>query len=178
MAKTYQFLADGFISYQDDRAQTYPWGLQGGRHGAPSEKTLIRVADGEQIKLPSKVENVPVHRGDRLIFSTAGAGGLGDPLTREPERVAVDVRAGLVSVEAAGSQYGVVVSRSGEVDESATTAGRERTRAGRGEVPEFDFGPLPEKATLRAQIADERRDFDAWMAAEGRADAGPSVPPA
>ena len=153
-------------------------GLEGGRHGAPSEKTLIRVADGEQIKLPSKVENVPVHRGDRLIFSTAGAGGLGDPLTREPERVAVEVRAGLVSVEAAGSQYGVVVSRSGEVDESATTAGRERTRARRGEVAEFDFGPLPEKAKLQAHIADERLDFDAWMAAGGRAGAGPSVPPA
>ncbi len=96
VAKTYEFLADGTISYQDDRSQTYPWGFQGGHHGAASAKTLIRVADGSHITLPSKVENVPVRRGDRLVFSTAGAGGLGDPLTREPERVAADVRAGLV----------------------------------------------------------------------------------
>jgi N-methylhydantoinase B len=172
VAKTYHFLSDGFISYQDDRAQTYPWGLQGGRHGAPSEKTLIRVADGEQIMLPSKVENVPVRRGDLLIFSTAGAGGLGDPLTREVERVSVDVRAGLVSVEAALEHYGVAVSRRGEVDETATAAAREQARSARGEVAEFDFGPLPEREALRSRIADERRDLDAWRASESRAASG------
>ena len=97
IAKEYRFLEDGFVTYQDDRAQTYPWGINGGRHGARSEKTLIRSADGPEVRLPSKVENVPVFRGDRLIFSTAGAGGLGDPLTRETERIAADVRAGLVN---------------------------------------------------------------------------------
>lgn len=98
------------ISYQDDRAQTHSWGRGGGRHGAASAKTLVRAADGSRMTLPSKVENVPARRGDRLVFATAGAGGLGDPLTRELDRVATDVRAGLVSVEAARDDYGVVVS--------------------------------------------------------------------
>jgi N-methylhydantoinase B len=178
IAKTYRFLADGFITYQDDRAQTYPWGLQGGRHGAPSSKTLIRDSDGSEITLPSKVENVPVHRGDRLIFATAGAGGLGDPLTREPERVAVDVRAGLVSVKAARSHYGVVVSRTGEIDEAATAAARNDAPPGNGGADEFDFGPLPAPRELAARIADERRDFDAWMATESRANAGGDSAPA
>ena len=171
VAKTYEFLADGVISYQDDRAQTNPWGLRGGRHGAASAKTLIRTADGEERGLPSKVENVPVRRGDRLVFSTAGAGGLGDPLTREPERVATDVRAGLVGVASAEADYGVVVSARGEVDAAATSARRERLGAQRGAVdPEgFDFGPLPERGVLARRIADERREFDAWMAAESRA---------
>jgi len=167
VAKTYRFLEDGFITYQDDRAQTYPWGLQGGRHGAPSEKVLIRAAGDEEIRLPSKVENVPVYRGDRLIFSTAGAGGLGDPLSREPSRVASDVRAGLVTVDAARSQYGVVVSRAGVVDDAASDSARVDAR-GTHEATEFDFGPLPEKQALAERIAEERRTFNAWMADESR----------
>jgi N-methylhydantoinase B len=35
---------------------------------------------------------VPVYEGDRLVFETAGAGGVGDPLERDPEAVARDVR--------------------------------------------------------------------------------------
>jgi N-methylhydantoinase B len=171
VAKTYRFLEDGLITYQDDRSQTFPWGLQGGRHGEPSQKTLVR-ADGEEIRLPSKVENVPVYQGDQLIFETAGAGGLGDPLTREVERVAYDVRSGLVTVEAAKEHYGVVVSERGEVDESATATARGQIESARGEVPEFDFGPLPERAELTDRIAGERRDFDAWMTDETRAAGG------
>jgi N-methylhydantoinase B len=169
IAKTYEFLADGFISYQDDRAQTFPWGLQGGRHGAPSQKTLIRGADASEKRLPSKVENVPVHRGDRLVFCTAGAGGLGDPLTREPERVATDVKAGLVSVQAAREHYGVAVSARGEIDTAATEQARDEARDGIDRSDEFDFGPVPGKAQLTERIADERKEFDAWMAAESRA---------
>jgi N-methylhydantoinase B len=169
IAKTYEFLADGFISYQDDRAQTFPWGLQGGRHGAPSQKTLIRGADASEKRLPSKVENVPVHRGDRLVFCTAGAGGLGDPLTREPERVATDVKAGLVSVQAAREHYGVAVSARGEIDTAATEQARDEARDGIDRSDEFDFGPVPGKAQLAERIADERKEFDAWMAAESRA---------
>ncbi|MFZ0088936.1 MAG: hydantoinase B/oxoprolinase family protein [Solirubrobacteraceae bacterium] len=169
VAKTYEFLADGAISYQDDRAQTYPWGLGGGRHGSPSSKTLHRVADGSEVQLPSKVENVPVRRGDRLEFRTAGAGGLGDPHTREPERVAIDVRAGLVSVEAARDAYGVIVSRSGEIDADATAAARAHSGGSTVASDEFDFGPVPDRARLAERIAQERREFDAWMTAESRA---------
>jgi N-methylhydantoinase B len=167
VSKTYTFLEDGQITFQDDRAHTYPWGVSGGAYGASSEKLVIRVADGKEQRLPSKVENLPVYRGDKLVFSTAGAGGLGDPLTRETERVAVDVRSGLVSVDAARAEYGVVVSTDGDVDEAASEALREEMRGTRDEPPLFDFGPLPEYDELRRQIGAERRDFDATMAAEG-----------
>jgi N-methylhydantoinase B len=161
--KTYTFLEDGQISFQDDRARTFPWGVSGGHHGASSSKRLIRV-DGDEQDLPSKVENLPVRRGDKLVFSTAGAGGLGSPLERETDRVAKDVRAGLVSVEAAREQYGVVVSARGEVDAEATEAARAELAERQAAVPQFDFGPLPPLEELRAQIAAERRDFDAEMA--------------
>ena len=163
VAKTYRFLCDGTISFQDDRAVTFPWGYNGGRHGMSSEKLMIH-ADGTEERLPSKVEILPVKKGDRLVFSTAGAGGQGDPLTREPERTAADVHAGLVSVEAAASQYGVVVSADGEIDHEATESLREKIRSERPEPPEFDFGPVPSMADLQEQIAEERRSFDARLA--------------
>jgi N-methylhydantoinase B len=169
VAKTYTFLEDGQITFQDDRARTYPWGVAGGRNGAASEKLVIR-ADGSEQSLPSKVENLPVRRGDRLVFSTAGAGGLGDALDREPERVATDVRAGLTSTQRAREHYGVVVSDGGEIDAAATEQARTELRAGRPEPEQFDFGPLPPIDELRAQIAQERRDHDAAVAA--RAEAG------
>jgi N-methylhydantoinase B len=163
VAKTYRFLTDGTISFQDDRAVTYPWGYNGGRHGMSSEKLVIH-ADGTEERLPSKVETFPVKKGDRLTFSTAGAGGLGDPLDREPERTAADVHSGLVSVEAAESEYGVIVSPKGEIDHEATERERARMRGEREDLAEFDFGPLPSIEKLGEQIAEERRTFDARLA--------------
>ena len=45
----------------------------------------------------------------RMIAHTPGGGGWGDPYEREPERVLRDVRDGVVSVEAARREYGVVI---------------------------------------------------------------------
>jgi len=163
VAKTYRFLSDGTISIQDDRAVTFPWGYNGGRHGMSSEKLIIH-PDGTEESLPSKVEILPVKKDDRLVFSTAGAGGQGDPLTREPERAAADVHAGLVSVEAAASEYGVVVSADGVIDQAATESLREKMRSERDDPPEFDFGPVPSMEQLQEQIAEERRSFDARLA--------------
>jgi len=73
-----------------------------------------------------------------------------------------------VSVEAAAREYGVVVSADGDVDQEATERERERMRAERSELPEFDFGPLPSMEELREQIASERRGFDARLAGLSR----------
>jgi N-methylhydantoinase B len=48
--------------------------------------------------------------GDRVTKVHAGGGGLRSPLLRDPERVAEDVREGLVSEPAAARDYGVIVS--------------------------------------------------------------------
>src|SRR6185312_17374440 len=112
-------------------------GVAGGRYGASSFKRLLR-ADGTAQDLPSKVELLPVQRGDTLVFATAGAGGLGSPFDREPERVAKDVRAGLVSRSAAADEYGVVLGDDGAPDLEATEARRAELR--RDESGEqFDF---------------------------------------
>ena len=58
--------------------------------------------------------------GDRLRLDMPGGGGCGDPFTRDPARVAADVRDGLVSPDAARDLYGVVIGEDGAIDDAAT----------------------------------------------------------
>jgi N-methylhydantoinase B len=125
----------------DDRATIPPWGINGGRHGGCSTKTLIR-ATGEVVELASKIDQVPVRAGDMLVFRTAGAGGWGDPLERDPGLVLRDVLRDLVSREAALRDYGVVVGANA-VDAAATERERARLAEERGPIQPFDFGHAP-----------------------------------
>jgi N-methylhydantoinase B len=61
--------------------------------------------------------------GDVLFVRSSSSGGYGDPLEREPDRVAADVAAGYVTVETARCTYGIVLDGD-SVDESATAARR------------------------------------------------------
>ena len=159
ITKVYTFEEPGAITFQDDRAHTYPWGVDGGKHARTSEKRLIR-ADGTEEELPSKVENVAVEPGDKLVFRTAGGGGLGDPLDRDPALVALECRRGLLSADAAHEEFGVVLTDSGTVDEAATETRREEIRETRGEAAAFDYGPLPDEEELADRIAAERAAFE------------------
>ena len=138
--REYLFRRPGLVTVNDDRATLQPWGIGGGRAGGSSSKTLIR-RDGTRVDLVSKVDNVKVVEGDRLVFRTAGAGGWGDPLQRPAASVERDVARGLVSRAAAQTEYAVVCG---------DAQGTERLRAERGAtaVPVgFDFGALPARLT-------------------------------
>jgi N-methylhydantoinase B len=136
---SYRFLEAGTISIHDDRWFTYPWGVNGGTPGARSQKILER-ADGTREVLPSKCDRIHVKEGDVLHYITWGGGGWGDPLERDANLVALEVKRGLVSFEGA-KRYGVVLTQSGEVDQKATEDLRKDMAAKRGEVEVFDFGP-------------------------------------
>lgn len=72
-----------------------------------------------------KTTSFPLKKGDIIRVETPGAGGYGDPMKREPEKVLKDVIEKKVSVEAAKKDYGVVVVSDGvhyQVDEQATKA--------------------------------------------------------
>jgi N-methylhydantoinase B len=60
---------------------------------------------------------------------TAGGGGWGDPLNREPLRVRMDVIEEYVSREDARDVYGVVLDAEKNVDEDATLKLRAQRRA-------------------------------------------------
>ena len=65
--------------------------------------------------------------GSTIRFEGSGAGGFGDPLKRDPDAVAHDVRVGYVSIEAAEREYGVVLIPTAlDVDVEATKARRGR----------------------------------------------------
>lgn len=160
--KVYTFLKKGTIMFQDDRAYTYPYGVDGGKYGAASKKILVR-ANGEKFPLLSKVQDVPIFPGDSLIFETAGAGGLGDPLERDGELVALEVRRGLISRDHAEKEYGIVITKDGSVDISKSQTLREKLRNSRPELKQFDHGPIPKLEALRSTIKRERREFETWL---------------
>lgn len=134
----YRFLEKGTISIHDDRWLTYPWGVNGGLPGMRSRKVLIRT-DGTREDLPSKCDGVVVQEGDILHYITWGGGGWGDPYTRDPELVALEVVRGLVTKEGA-RRYGVVLAPDNTVDKEATAALRANLAGERGDVSIFDFG--------------------------------------
>jgi N-methylhydantoinase B len=89
---------------------------------------------------------------DGFLVVCAGGGGYGDPLQREPEAVARDVRRGLLSAGTAETMYGVCVDAgSGTVDATATKARREQLRAER-----LDEGRPPANAPKVAEPAEPR----------------------
>ncbi len=146
----YHFLEKGTIAIHDDRWFIYPWGVNGGTPGQRSAKAIVRV-DGSKEILPSKCDDIEVNKGDVLIYDTWGGGGWGNPLERDPELVALDVKRGLVSKKGA-KRYGVVVSKKGKVDTEATSKLR-------GEMADsictevFNYGPDLE--TLRKNCKKE-----------------------
>jgi N-methylhydantoinase B len=147
---TYRFLEPGMIAIHDDRWFTYPWGVNGGEPGARARKVLEK-ADGTRLTVGNKVEDVEVEAGDQLHFITWGGGGWGDPLEREPETVAREVREGLITEQGA-RRYGVVVA-SGQVDIPATEALRTRLRSGHRASNEiFNYGPPLDELRARCEV--------------------------
>ena len=78
--------------------------------------------------MDSKRDRIKVAAGDVLHFDTWGGGGWGKPYERDPEIVAMDVDRGLVTLEGA-RRYGVVMTDTRTVDESATEELRAQMRA-------------------------------------------------
>lgn len=97
------------LSILAERTKIPPWGLRGGGPGALGEY-LLRRKDGRFERLPSKC-TVYMEEGDSLIIRTPGGGGYGDPLKRNPDLVLEDVNDGLVTIEAAKKDYGVIIDR-------------------------------------------------------------------
>ena len=63
-----------------------------------------------------------VRAGERFICVGPAGGGYGDPLLRDSARVREDVADGFVSAETARSDYGVVLTSPGAVDDGATAS--------------------------------------------------------
>ena len=69
---------------------------------------LLDAGSGVQ-RFDSKPGHFPLHRGEVLAYSFQGGGGYGDPIRRDPERVARDVHNGRVTSHWASALYGAVL---------------------------------------------------------------------
>ena len=84
----------------------------------------IRTRDGSLKEMPDVSAQFVLEEGESIISNTAGGGGYGSPLSRDPGRVGKDVKEGWVSVERAFEVYGVVLNAEGGVDFTATNERR------------------------------------------------------
>jgi len=125
IVRKYHLLADeGMLQVRSDRRKFLPYGLQGGKPGTPSSNVLN--PGRENIVLPSKfLRNIK--RGDVFRHQTAGAGGWGNPLERDSQKVLEDVINEKLTPDYARREYGVVLKGDGtSVDLAATRRLRQR----------------------------------------------------
>jgi N-methylhydantoinase B len=102
-----------------DRTRYAADGYAGGKPGAFGRITTSR---GEELTAKGEREFSP---DVRVTLELPGGGGYFDPLTRDPEAVRQDVLDGLVSLEAAEREYGVILNPDTlEIEFAATEAGR------------------------------------------------------
>ncbi|MFK7945577.1 MAG: hydantoinase B/oxoprolinase family protein [Paracoccaceae bacterium] len=121
--RAFQFLEPGGFSVEGEGHKFPPWGFKGGAEGMPAELHLIH-ADGTEESLVSKVPYRMAAAGDTFLAVGPSAGGYGPARERDPQAVLEDVLDGIVSVESAASQYGVVIA-DGVVDAAATATLRQ-----------------------------------------------------
>ena len=97
--------------------------INGGRHGGVQHEDADPRDRARSSSCRRRSTRFPCSAGDTLVFRTAGAGGWGDPLERDPQLVLRDVLRDLVSPEVALRDYGVVI------DGERRRRGRYRRRA-------------------------------------------------
>lgn len=121
--REFVYLDDGAASIEGEGHKFPPWGFRGGADGGSAGLRLER-ADGKGGELPSKVPHTAVQAGDRFVCVGPAGGGYGDPMLREPGRVLDDVTDGLITIQTAANDYGVVIADDLSIDEAATAARR------------------------------------------------------
>jgi N-methylhydantoinase B len=88
------------MTIRHERVKFPPRGLLGGMPGSPGRDYV----NGERI--PAKIR-MDLQPNDLVTFETPGGGGMGPPAERDPKSLQADLISGLVTPEAAESEYGM-----------------------------------------------------------------------
>ena len=139
-----------------------PAGVRGGGPASGPEAWLVEApgAAGGWRRYEQVVGEVTIEPGQSIVSLSAGGGGYGSPVERDPHAVLVDVIDGYVSIARAAEAYGVVLRGDPErwetlsVDQDAT--GRRRA-----ELAAVDTYPLV--VDDRSRTPQHRSDW--WLAA-------------
>ena len=127
----------GTLSCIGDRERFGPPGAFGGGEGAKAGLIINHGTESERGIGGIFAAGAAVYVGEVAHFWSAGGGGFGNPLERDPHKVVEDIKDDYVSVAAARAQYGVVVKeidrrkQTYEVDTAATEKVRAEMHAAR-----------------------------------------------
>jgi N-methylhydantoinase B len=105
--RTFEIDGEASLYLWFERSVTPGWGLFGGGDGIGPDVVVDPGRETERHMLKANAH--PLTAGSVVELRTGGGGGFGDPLEREPSRVARDVRDGFVTIDAAERDYGVVL---------------------------------------------------------------------
>jgi N-methylhydantoinase B len=142
-------LAEMEAHYIFDGVVNRPRGVRGGGSPLGPEAHLVH-PDGTWEPLPDPIGAARLKPRESIVSLSAGGGGYGDPLERDPARVLEDVVDDWISPKRAVEAYGVVLIGDPErwetlrVDGDATASERSRLRlvADRGEGHRLALEPL------------------------------------
>ena len=126
-------LADMEAHYFFDGVVHPPQGAAGGGSSLGPEAHMVQT-DGTWKPLPDPIAAARLSPRESIVSLSAGGGGYGDPVDRDPARVLEDVVDEWISLERARDTYGVILTGDRErwetlqVDETATAKERQRRR--------------------------------------------------
>ena len=113
------------------------WGVAGGMGGGTSS-VMINPGTQSESKIQAFSDDNIWKKGDLVRICTAGGGGWGDPLDRDPDKVLDDVKDGFISLNGAMESYGVIINPSSMlIDQSCTKIERAKLRNTRGPTKLF-----------------------------------------
>jgi N-methylhydantoinase B len=137
--------------------------------GSPAE---LRELDGTKRDVAPKTREIRQDTNAVWEMRCMSGGGYGDPLVREPARVAEDVAEGWITTTTARTIYGVETTASGVLDESATDAARRAAKAQRLErssepARSHDVEPVaehgPDSIPIHECLRVERTNDGGWV---------------
>jgi len=118
-------------AYSCDGIENLPKGVLGGLDGSQSAAWKYKLSEGESSREelpPFAAAEIPY--GEAIVSESSSGGGFGDPLDRDPEKVAHRVREGWITEKKAREVYGVVL----ENDKELFTVNRKETQDLRKEL--------------------------------------------
>jgi N-methylhydantoinase B len=164
--KDVRILVDGHFLTISYRTIFSCFGVNGGMAGR-SGGALVNPGTPAEKHIIHKHEAVPVKAGDVVRILTPGGGGWGDPLARVPDMVRLDAVRGLVSIEAAAGDYGVVLEPVSDpvqvlrIDDAATRRLRDEKRESRPGLKMINRGPHAEQLIRDGKIVVSDFDYPA-----------------
>jgi N-methylhydantoinase B len=104
LLREYELLEDSTVIRRFDKTKFPPRGLAGGKPGSRARFVIgLGTAEERETGASGRYE---MKAGARFLLQTAGGGGYGNPLERDPAAVNRDIAEGYVSREVAAKDYG------------------------------------------------------------------------